>query len=129
IMKSLYTLFAALLISNINLAQDSNFLIEGKAPKKLDGKKIYLDYVNKGYSVADSATITNGKFSFKGEVEEPNYARMILDKEGLGKMKTQYNGDRLYFYIGNEKYKFAVTDSIKTAAITGSALHKSFQDY
>jgi peroxiredoxin len=128
-MKLLYTLLAALLVSNLTLAQDNNFQIEGKAPKKLDGKKIYLDYVNNGYSVADSAIIKNGKFAFKGQVEEPNYARMILDKEGLGKMKTQYNGDRLYFFIGNEEYKFAVTDSIKTAAITGSPLHQSFQEY
>ena len=87
-MKSVYTLLAALLISNLIHAQNNNFHIEGKVHKDLEGKKIYLDYVNNGYSVADSTTINNGKFTFKGQVEEPNYARMILDKEGIGKMKN-----------------------------------------
>ncbi|MCA5006326.1 TlpA disulfide reductase family protein [Sphingobacterium bovistauri] len=128
-MKSIYLVLTIISLGITANAQNPSFSIDGKASKKLEGKKIYIDYVSGGYSKADSTVIKNGKFSFTGNVEEPNYARMILDTEGLGKMKTQYNGDRLYFYIGNENFKFNIKDSIKNAEITGSDLHQSFVNY
>src|SRR5690606_4908446 len=92
-------------------------------------KKIYLDYVNNGLSVTDSATIKNGKFAFTGTVDEPSYSRMVFDPEGKGKIMVQNNGDRLYFYLANEIYNIALADSLRTASITGSATHDGYTAY
>src|SRR3546814_776143 len=51
---------------------------------------------------------------------------MIFDHEGQGKYMIQNIGDRLYFYVGNENYYIAVTDSLHNAAIKGSPLHAEY---
>ncbi|GHE44512.1 AhpC/TSA family protein [Sphingobacterium griseoflavum] len=124
------TIAVLLLAAPVQLmAQETGFQIQGKAPKVFDGKKIYLDYSKDGFSVSDSATIVNGKFAFRGLVDEPNFARMVFDPEGKGKMMVQNNGDRLYYYLGNEKYDFLIKDSLRTATITGSPLHTAYAAY
>ncbi len=110
-------------------AQENGFQLQGTAPQNFDGKKVYLDYTQDGLSIADSATIQNGTFSFSGVVNEPNYSRMVFDPEGKGKMMVQNDGDRLYFYLANETYKMAITDSLRTANITGSATHEAYTAY
>lgn len=110
-------------------AQEEGFQLQGTAPRQFDGKKIYLDYVNNGLSVTDSATIKNGKFAFTGTVDEPSYSRMVFDPEGKGKIMVQNNGDRLYFYLANEIYNIALADSLRTARITGSATHDGYTAY
>jgi peroxiredoxin len=120
---------ALLILSPIQLLAQEGFQLKGNAPKKFDGKKVYLDYTKEGFSITDSATIQNGKFTFTGTVDEPAYSRMVFDPEGKGKMMVQNNGDRLYFYLGNETYKMAIKDSLSTSKITGSAMHDSYTKY
>lgn len=117
------------LSSQLLQAQSGGFTIKGSAPSKFDGKKVYLDYSNEGFMIADSSVIVNGKFSFSGTTDEPNYARMIFDPEAKGKYMVQNVGDRLYFYIGNETYNMAIDDSLRTAAVTGSPMHKAYLAY
>jgi len=128
---NIYKTIAVLLLASpiYLMAQETGFQIKGKAPKVFDGKKIYLDYSKDGFSVSDSATIVGGKFAFSGQVDEPNYARMIFDPEGKGKIAVQNNGDRLYYYLANEKYNFTIKDSLRTAKITGSPLHAAYESY
>mgnify|MGYP000964653510 CR=1 FL=1 len=116
-------------VPTLALAQDQGFKIEGKAPKSLEGKKVYIDYAKDGFPYADSAVIKKGKFLFKGHVNEPNYVRMALDHDNEGKMKVQYNGDRLYFYIANENYELKIKDSLNNVQIKGEEFHKSYQEY
>ncbi len=110
-------------------AQQNSFHIKGTAPKVFNGKKIYLDYTQDGFPASDSTIIADGKFAFKGQLEESTYSRMVLDQDGRGKLIAQNIGDRLYFYLGNENYNFKVKDSIKTAIVTGSPLHNAYVAY
>lgn len=128
-MKFVYLLITTVLLYSNAFGQSNSFLIQGKADKRFEGKKLYLDYQQNGNSITDSTVIKNGKFTFKGQADEPNYARMVLDTEGVGKLKAQYTGDRLYFFIGNETYKFNITESLKKATISGSSLHEDFLEY
>lgn len=128
-MKFVYLLITTVLLYSNAFGQNNSFLIQGKADKRFEGKKLYLDYQQNGNSITDSTVIKNGKFTFKGQADEPNYARMVLDTEGVGKLKAQYTGDRLYFFIGNETYKFNITESLKKATISGSSLHEDFLEY
>lgn len=128
-MKLIAVIFVAILFGTNGYAQNGNFVIQGKANKQFEGKKLYLDYQKNGFSISDSTVIQKGKFTFEGEVDDPNYARMILDTKGVGKLRSQYDGDRLYFFIGNENYKFNIQESLKKVAITGSQLHESWIQY
>lgn len=128
-MKFVYLLITTVLLYSNAFGQSNSFLIQGKADKRFEGKKLYLDYQQNGNSITVSTVIKNGKFTFKGQADEPNYARMVLDTEGVGKLKAQYTGDRLYFFIGNETYKFNITESLKKATISGSSLHEDFLEY
>lgn len=130
-MMNILKLATVLLVSLpvLLMAQESGFSIKGTTPKHFDGKKVYLDYTKDGFSVSDSASISNGQFSFRGNVEEPMYVRMVFDPEGKGKVMVQDVGDRLYLYLGNEDYKFVIKDSLRTARISGSPLHDEYSAY
>ena len=129
-MNKLYkSLLLGLLVPAFTVAQNQGFKIEGKAPKSMEGKKIYMDYAKDGFPYADSVVITKGKFHFKGHVNEPNYVRMALDHDNKGKLQVQYNGDRIYFYIANENYEFKIKDSLNNVQIKGEEFHKIYQAY
>ncbi len=112
-----------------SFAQQANFQINGSAPKAFNGKKVYLDYIKDGFPASDSSAIVDGRFSFKGTVEEPSYSRMVFDQDSKGKLVAQNIGDRLYFYLGNETYNIAIKDSLRTAAVKGSPLHNAYVAY
>ena len=111
------------------LFAQEGFRINGTAPAAKEGAMVYLDYSSNGESHSDSTIVKDGVFQFEGTVTEPSYSRMIFDHEGQGKYMTQNIGDRLYFYVGNEHYDIAVTDSLHNAAITGSPLHAEYQAF
>lgn len=105
------------------------FQIKGTAPAAKEGAMVYLDYSTDGESYSDSTVVKDGTFHFSGTVSEPSYSRMVFDHEGQGKYMTQNTGDRLYFFVGNETYRIAVTDSLRNAAITGSPLHNEYRAF
>lgn len=108
------------------LFAQTGFQINGTTPASKEGCVVYLDYTSNGESISDSTIVTNGTFQFRGAVSEPSYSRMIFDHQGQGKYMIQNIGDRLYFYVGNENYHIAITDSLHNAAITGSPMHAEY---
>ncbi|WP_312741086.1 TlpA disulfide reductase family protein [Sphingobacterium multivorum] len=129
-MKNLKIAALALAFFPLTLfAQQASFQIKGTVPQAFNGKKVYLDYTKDGFPASDSSAIVDGKFSFKGTVEEPAYSRMVFDQDGNGKLIAQNIGDRLYFYLGNETYNMTIKDSLRTAAIKGSPLHNAYVAY
>ncbi len=129
-MKTLEITLVGLLVGCMGVhAQDKGFRITGSVPSSKEGCMVYLDYRSEGNSMGDSVVVKDGKFIFEGIVDEPNYSRMVFDHEGQGKYMVQNVGDRLYFYLGNENYDMAITDSLCTATITGSPLHDAYIAY
>lgn len=128
-MKSVKFTLVAIMLTLGAAAQKKAFKIEGTAPAGKEGAKVYLDYQVASGSVADSAIIENGKFSFTGTVDEPSYSRIILDHKNQGKYWIANVGDRLFFYLANENYKIGITDSVHSARITGSPTQAAFQSY
>ncbi|MFC3198625.1 redoxin domain-containing protein [Parapedobacter deserti] len=127
--KKLSVLLAAFAVGSTIVQAQEGFKIIGRAPAAKDGSKVYFDYQGAAGEHSDSTIVKDGSFAFEGEVAEPNFARMILDHENKGKYMTQNIGDRLYFYIGNEDYHIAVTDSLHNSAITGSPLHDEYTTF
>lgn len=121
---------AALFVAPAMLfAQQKPFTISGKISGVKSPGKVYLNYRSNGETVMDSATVSNGTFKFSGNVEGPTMARIILDHSGAGLAALRQGADVRTIYLANENMMLAVTDSIKNAKVTGSAINKEFDAY
>jgi thiol-disulfide isomerase/thioredoxin len=60
------------------------FTIEGSAPSVFNNKKIFLliedNYSDQKYKITDSITVTNNRFSFKGNISRPSEYAMLSTK-------------------------------------------------
>ncbi len=85
--------------------------------------KAYLIYQPGANRLVDSAQITNGSFTFTGQVMNPVNAFLVLDHRGVGFTKLDSTADVLSFYI--EKGELAVNspDSVSKAIIAGSKIN------
>jgi peroxiredoxin len=124
-MKKL-SLFALMGLSLCSLAQKKGFDIKGKVGDWNAPVKVYLYYTTNGNATGtvDSATLTHGEFGFKGKVDEPGVATLILDEAGIGLSGlNERNADFFKFYLDNEAFSVTSKDAIKKAAISGSAIN------
>jgi peroxiredoxin len=98
------------------------FSIAGNVKGLKTGDKVYLVYQNEGTAVADSAIVSDGAFSFKGNVAEPVRATMIVNKNPL-EVRPAQTDDMLALYIEPVNMKLTAADSVKKASITGSVVN------
>ncbi|MDO6430067.1 TlpA disulfide reductase family protein [Flavitalea sp. BT771] len=107
-------------------AQGKGFEIKGKLGKWNAPAKVYLVIG----SLVDSAALTNGEFGFKGTVDEPVSATLILDQGGVGLSRlNQQTADFTQFYVDNEVMTLSSADSAKKAVISGSAINDESARY
>jgi peroxiredoxin len=106
------------------------FTIKGKVGNLNAPAKAFLVYTLGANNVADSSAVTNGSFSFSGEVMTPVNASIFIDREGLTLEKyikknipggTPAKGaDILSLYIDPADITLTAPDSVSKAVITGS---------
>ena len=109
-------------------AQSSNFTLNAKVGTESSPVRAYLVYNLSNKRITDSALVSNGVFQFKGTVDEPVEAEVILDHKGVGltKMRTL---DVLRLYIDKGNINITGNDSVKTAVITGSKVNDDQKKY
>ena len=73
-MKRIALLITACLAVCVSCRQNNTFTINGTAPAECEGCNVYLNYG----SVADTAVVSEGRFTFTGEIESPDMARVSL---------------------------------------------------
>ncbi|HEY9262241.1 TlpA disulfide reductase family protein [Chitinophaga sp.] len=127
-MKKILTL-AILLAPILASAQSAPFTISGKIGQLQAPAKAYIDYMDNGNSVEDSAMLVNGAFTFTGHSNGYSYARLALSHDGGGKQKAVYTGDVIYFYFGKEKVLITSKDSLDNAVFTGSKVYNEYAAY
>ena len=98
------------------------FSLTGDIKALKTGDKIYLFYQKDGKTITDSATVANGVFSFKGELEEPARATLFLNKNPMVTRPTQTD-DVTALYLEPATIKLTAPDSLKKAVITGSVIN------
>ena len=86
---------------------------------------IYLQHQSESKVITDTAKIVNGGFTFKGKIDDPVPARLILDHDGTGIQKQQ--PDLLNIYIEAGNINFQSKDSITNATISGSKINTQNQ--
>ena len=116
------TLLMALLVSpGVLLAQKGNFVLKGKIGNLGDPARLQLMYRIDGKEVRDSATLKDGAFEFKGTIDGPTQAMMVL-KHPTPSPNPRMR-DAVIFYIEKGTITFNSPDSLMKATIKGSPVN------
>src|ERR1035437_255214 len=100
-------------------AQSKDYTLNGKVGQLSSPAKAYL--YNTTNSKLDSTTITNGSFTFKSQLDEPQSVYLIINKKGTGIRTTGLNGAPIYLEPG--VINIVTPDSLENMKITGSKLN------
>jgi peroxiredoxin len=115
---------ATLAISHGNAQQ--KFEIKGKLTNLKYPAKIYLNYANDDNRIQDSATLTNGSFSFKGTVQFPVRASLQL-KQNDGNT-DMFSRDQQDLFLEKGKINIKGSGNIKSAIIKGGKAQNDYQE-
>ncbi|NEU68465.1 TlpA disulfide reductase family protein [Spirosoma agri] len=120
-MKKLASLTLSLLPSLL-WAQSGPYTIQGQLGTSGSPAKAYLRYMAGSTVKLDSTTIQNGKFEFKGSVENPMKGNLLVVKNGASLNKnTSVPSISLYLEPGT--IKVISPDSLKNALVSGTQLN------
>lgn len=122
--KILYAFVLALPVAA--LAQTPNYTVKGKVGDLNAPAKAYLQYGVNGKAVTDSATITNGSFEFKGNIEYPAQATLFVNPKGNG-IHAPYDYTEIYIDKGTTLVNSP--DSAKHATVTGTKISEEYAKY
>jgi peroxiredoxin len=124
----LIALCACLLVSCTAATQDGTFTLKGKIGNLDSPAKIYFSYWNVTEYV-DSAFLDNGYFSFKGTVDGPAAARLILDYTGDGMNAAALADNVFYLYLEPGTVELQSADSLQNIVFHNSPVNKDYHDY
>ena len=104
-------------------AAQNGYTITGRfSTPKAPVKAYLLTVKNDDWQRTDSVLIKDGKFEFKGKINEP--AQVIIEVEQKGGSGQRSKTDNLVFWLENSNITLTAVDSIKNAVITGSVTDK-----
>lgn len=107
-------------------AQEGNFVLKGKIGTLDAPAKLFLSYVVNGELIRDSAALQQGVFEFKGKVNDPVNAMLLLRHTASTDMMS-YKSDRLVVYLEKGTIILSAADSVYNAVIKGSRLNDDQQ--
>ena len=127
-MKSICILMS-LLISSGLYAQSGSYTLKGWVGNLNAPAKAYLNYRTDTGDEMILSVIKNGIFQFKGKLNMPLRAAVIIDHEGIGldELSKSKDPDFISIYLEPGTIKLASADSVKKASITGSELNADNQ--
>lgn len=120
-MKNLFLIIALFLPLSV-WAQKGDYRLTGKLGKSEGFTTVKLSYLNP--LTSNTVAIKDGEFEFKGSVDEPTKASLMIERKVAG--KTKYEICWLYLEPGNIRME-STTDSISHATITGSKLNIDYK--
>ncbi len=104
-------------------AQTANYDLKGKIGTVGAPAKVFLIHREQGKNITDSAALLAGNFEFKGNINAPTQALLLVDHTGGGLNSLGRGADVLNLYLENGTIAVNGKDSVKTAKITGSKLN------
>ena len=102
-------------------AQNNSYTLNGKIGHLTAPAKAYLMYSTAAGRQTDSILINDGAFSFKGAVENPLSAYLIINKQGTGLRSNALNVKQLYLEPGT--INVASSDSLDNAVVKGGLIN------
>jgi peroxiredoxin len=123
-MKKLISLLLA--ITPVIAFAQENYTVKAQIGANLGATKALISYRSGDKIVSDSATVTNGAFTFSGKVDDITMARItMVYPNSAPKAKKDVNS--VYLVSGTTLVNSA--DSLKNATITGTKVNLDAQDY
>ncbi len=122
-MKKILLYIIALLPLMAFAQEPQPFLIKSKVGNLNAPARAYLIYQLGANRVIDSALITNGSFTFKGQVINPSSAVLVIDRNGVGLNSLDTSADNLNLYVDKGEFEINSKDSVAKAVITGSKIN------
>lgn len=86
---------------------------------------VYLDYISGNARISDSSRVINGKYSFKGTLDEPTLARLTAGT--LRNMHAEGNAVSIYIEPGN--IDLVNAGSFSSITVKGSTSHNDFKKF
>jgi len=124
--KNTICFFGLFFLSGYAIAQTS-FIIKGQLSPALNEKKILLSYKKNGVNVEDSTIVKMGKFTFKGLIGDPAYARLSVDPPAMITVKNVKTLDNRDFFIDGGEVLIKGQSGVKSAEIKGGKTQSDFQ--
>jgi peroxiredoxin len=103
-----------------------DFSVKGTIGVDNSATKAYMIYNEDGQRVIDSADIKTGSFDFKGSVQEPMEAIVVVDHEGVG-LQGISSPDMISIYLEKGTILIASKDSLTNALLSGTPLNEDLQ--
>lgn len=104
------------------------YTISGKMKAGLSGIAVLTYNIDKKHSVADTAILKNGMFSFKGTIAEPTYARIIMNPAAYIDNKPALTAiDQVEFFIDPTQITISGDSSLASATVKGGPSDRDFQ--
>ncbi|WP_249219748.1 TlpA disulfide reductase family protein [Chitinophaga sp. HK235] len=116
-----------MMVPGVMFAQQGKFTVNGSLKKEITKPAMaYLNYRTADQTITDSCMIEQGKFVFKGNIDEPKRATLIVNYLGSGMKDKGVHQRAIYLEPGN--IKINGKDSLPDAGITGSAINKEQEE-
>ena len=120
-MKKSFVMLAAAALMAACGGAPKGYTVSGTVEGAQDGDTVYLRYWEKRQMVyQDSAVITNGKFTFKGQQDTARYIQVFC----TGPEVKRHSAN---FYLENGQINIELTEQIDK--VTGSPLNDRYQPY
>jgi peroxiredoxin len=120
-MKQIIVLFA--LLPCLVQAQEKPFSVRGKIGRWNAPVKVYIFYRSADVDRSDSSFLRNGRFSFKGTIDQAFRGELIFDQEAVGLSRAAQD-HRFTIYVEPGTIKVESPDSATRLTITGTPLNE-----
>ena len=126
-MKTFFLFFS--FIITVSLQAQHPFTLKGRVSNLKNGDKVFLTYNVEGKDQYDSAIVSNGQFTFNGNLPFPVSASLYLHKNPyVNKPARGEKMDFFRFYLAAEQMQLIAEDSLKNITIKGSVINQEFTE-
>jgi peroxiredoxin len=121
-------LLAAVILFSLQLSAQQTFTLEGNTSKlKKDTlNKVMINYRVDGEWKNDSAVVTDNKYTFTGQIEEPVLAYLRVTYKRAVPQKINQKRDVVTVYLMPSKVAVSHVDSFSNVKVKGSKAHDAY---
>ncbi|WP_242581756.1 TlpA disulfide reductase family protein [Hymenobacter telluris] len=120
------SLLGLLLVAPWLAQAQTPFTVKGTIGKLNAPAKIYLF---RGMEPADSATLKNGTFEFKGTTDIPKPASLVVKRNGKPDNNMFRQNDEARIYLEPSTIVVTTSDSLKNATVKGGSINADHQRF
>lgn len=119
---------AAMVLFTMQASAQQKFILEGNTSKlKKDTlSKVFINYRVEGDWKNDSAVVTDNKYTFTGQIEEPVLAYLRVTYKRAVPQKINQKRDVVTVYLMPSKQTVSHVDSFSNVKVKGSKAHDAY---